>query len=40
MSDPNSTAPDDATTEAATGAAGQAADPNSTAQPTTAGQTG
>ena len=35
MSDPNSTAPDDATTEAAAGAAGQAADPNSTAQPTT-----
>ena len=33
MSDPNSTAPADATTEAAAGAAGTAADPHSTNQP-------
>ena len=33
MSDPNSTHPDDATTEAAARAAGNAADPDSTDQP-------
>jgi hypothetical protein len=35
MSDPNSTHPDDATTEAAASAAGRAADPDSTEQPST-----
>ncbi len=35
MSDPNSTHPDDATTEAAARAAGNAADPDSTEQPST-----
>ena len=35
MSDPNSTRPDDATTEAAARAAGRAADPDSTEQPST-----
>ena len=35
MSDPNSTHPDDATTEAAARAAGRAADPDSTEQPST-----
>ena len=35
MSDPNSTHPDDATTEAAARTAGNAADPDSTEQPST-----
>ena len=35
MSDPNSTHPDDATTEAAASAAGRAAAPDSTEQPST-----
>lgn len=35
MSDPNSTHSDDATTEAAASAAGRAADPDSTEQPST-----
>lgn len=35
MSDPNSTHPDNATTEAAARAAGNAADPDSTDQPST-----
>ncbi len=35
MSDPNSTHPDNATTEAAASAAGRAADPDSTEQPST-----